>query len=169
MNSNHCGRILEHKQQRKGKRASVASFSVTKIFFLSYYLLHFSVQICPFSLREIIVNRPLLRSPRSRDFYQAAFVGLVWPSDERKWLGQPRLHIRPLTQWNTYGVLGGCEGFCSAYWRFLYHPTSLLDGLGRANKIVGYAVTRFLGQSELNNWVKMNYEFKASDTKTTRV
>ena len=104
MNSNQCGRILEHKQQRKGKRASVASFSVTKFFFLSSYLLHFSVQICPFSSREIIVNRPLLRSTRSRDFHQAAFVGLVWPSDERKWLGQPWLHIRPLTQRNTYGV-----------------------------------------------------------------
>ena len=134
MNSNHCGRILEHKQQRKGKRASVASFSVTKFFFLSSYLLQFSVQICPFSLREIIVNRPLLRSPRSRDFYQAAFVGLVWPSDERKWLGQPRLHIRPLTQRNTYGV---CWEAAKASLLTVPPPSnSPVDGLGRANKIM---------------------------------
>ena len=137
MNSYQCGRILEHKQQRKGKRASVASFSVTKLFFLSSYLLHFSVQICPFSSREIIVNRPLLGSTRYRDFHQAAFVDLVWPSDERKWLGQPWLHIRPLTQRNTYGVCweaAKVSALLTDGSSTIQQPS--MDGLGRANKFM---------------------------------
>ena len=126
MNSNQCGRILEHKQQRKGKRASVASFSVTKFFFLSSYLLHFSVQICPFSSREIIVNRPLLRSTRSRDFSPSSLRGLSLAFGRKK---VARTAVASHTAFNAAKyvrcVLGGCEGFCSSYWRFLHHPTAL--------------------------------------------
>ena len=76
MSYNQCGRIIEHKQQRKGKRASVASFSVTFFFPLAPTYFYFSVQIRPFSLRGIIVTRPLLRSPRSRGLSPSSLRGL---------------------------------------------------------------------------------------------